>query len=276
LITFMSTLQLRHEWRAIAGILYVSIPWWLAHWEEYHTGMMLYGNGLWGVTEANYAVVMVHYVTLAMGGAAWNSAPLGWLLRRAGAAEALPAQLAGALCALRLNDIFLLAFGCMGMGLLQDQVRRVFRLAGSKQLELSSLPPKEQGDKTLGRAAAGWHLTQILGTGACGAALLSLPVVARGHSRVVLGTFGITYAMQATRLIMAHMSKQPFSVAVWPLALMLAQVANHFAGVAEPFALAHAVHGVVLAGYLHYVITMVGEICAFLGIRALTIKPSAS
>ena len=33
------------------------LPWILAHWEEYHTGVLLYGNGWFGVMEANYALV---------------------------------------------------------------------------------------------------------------------------------------------------------------------------------------------------------------------------
>lgn len=41
----------------------IMIPWGFAHWEEYHDGTMLYGNGVWGITEANYALVILHYIT---------------------------------------------------------------------------------------------------------------------------------------------------------------------------------------------------------------------
>lgn len=33
------------------GTLAIMIPWIAAQWEEYHTGLMLYGNGYWGITE---------------------------------------------------------------------------------------------------------------------------------------------------------------------------------------------------------------------------------
>lgn len=42
-------------------------PWVLAHWEEYHSGIMLYGNEYWGVTEANYLMVLLHFFTAAVG-----------------------------------------------------------------------------------------------------------------------------------------------------------------------------------------------------------------
>ena len=43
------------------------VPWLLAHWEEYHSGIMLYGNGYWGVTEANYVMVALHLLTAFAG-----------------------------------------------------------------------------------------------------------------------------------------------------------------------------------------------------------------
>jgi ethanolaminephosphotransferase len=271
--TLMPTLQLRHEWRAIAGIMYVFVPWWLAHWEEYHTGVMLYGNGLWGVTEACYTVVVVHYATTLLGGQLWSVRPFWALLsRHGGAASLLPAQMVGWLARLTMTDMFIIAFGVLGVTMLSEQILRVFRVAGTKQLERTTLPLNEQGNKALGRVAAASHLVQILGTCACGTALLLLPVKAPWQSRVWFGTFGVTYAMQATRLIIAHMSKEPFSVAAWPLALIAAQIANHFGGPLDPFALACAVHAVVVTGYLHYVVCVVGEISGFLGINALTIK----
>ena len=36
---------------AALGTLAIMIPWIAAQWEEYHTGLMLYGNGYWGITE---------------------------------------------------------------------------------------------------------------------------------------------------------------------------------------------------------------------------------
>lgn len=63
LLTLITTLQLAHDWITVISLLYVFVPWWMAHWEEYHTGVMSYGSGLWGVTEANYAVFIIHMLT---------------------------------------------------------------------------------------------------------------------------------------------------------------------------------------------------------------------
>lgn len=41
----------------------IMVPWGYAHWEEYHDGTMLYGNGVWGITEALYALIILHFVT---------------------------------------------------------------------------------------------------------------------------------------------------------------------------------------------------------------------
>ena len=57
------SLNLGPNWRAVAGSMIIMTPWALAHWEEYHNGTMLYGNGVWGLTEANYALVILHFVT---------------------------------------------------------------------------------------------------------------------------------------------------------------------------------------------------------------------
>ncbi len=51
------------------------VPWLLAHWEEYHSGIMLYGNGYWGVTEANYVMVALHLLTAFAGPGAHAAHP---------------------------------------------------------------------------------------------------------------------------------------------------------------------------------------------------------
>ena len=275
LVNLVSTLQLKHEWRAVAGMLYVYIPWWMAHWEEYHTGVMVYGAGFWGVTEANYAVAMVHFYTFLVGPKGWTAKPLSRLSSNSFLASEYFSGLRAPIRILEnlmINDLFLIGFGVMGLGLFLDQVNRVFKYAGTKYLERTTLPREEHGNKTLGRAAAVSHLLQILLTCTCGGILLLLPAHVPGQSKVVMATFGVVYALQATRLIMAHMSKEPFRVAVWPIVLMLIQIANEPLRFLEPLLLAYIVNMVVVVGYLHYVVSIISEICNFLGIRALTIK----
>jgi len=203
LVPMISSLQLHHEWRAVVGLLYVFVPWWVAHWEEYHTGVMLYGNGLWGVTEANYAVVFLHYYTYILGPKGWTFRPIAALLDLADARKLLPFpdSVIELVAGFKVNDLLLISFGCMGASLLFEQILRVFRLAGTHQVSRTTMPPAEQGNKTLGRRAAFWHLTQIFGTCACGGLLLALPITSSYQSRILFATFGFTYAMQATRQI---------------------------------------------------------------------------
>ena len=266
----ITSLQLAHEWRSVLSMMYVFIPWWMAHWEEYHTGVMSYGNGLWGVTEANYAVVALHLYTYVLGPQGWLARPLGPLVSSSLLSALLPHGLSAFLASLRINDLFLITFSFLGVSLFVDQVRRVAR--GAQRADVM-MTKKEQGNKTLGMQAAAFHLFQILVTCACGTALLMLPTSVPGESRVLMATFGVTYALQATRLIMAHMAKEPFSIAVWPLVLILLQVGNYYGGGLDTAMLAYAVNAVVVAGYLHYVVSMTNEICAYLGIKALTISP---
>ncbi len=54
--------------------------------------------------------------------------------------------------------------------------------------------------------------------------------------------------------------------------LLALQVANAWLHILDPLLVAYAVNVLVVFGYLHYVVTVVGEICAFLDIPCLTIR----
>ena len=78
---------------------------------------------------------------------------------------------------------------------------------------------------------------------------------------------------------MAHMTKQPFSIAYWPQAVLLAVAANDFgdvvpgvAGLQGKTVVALCGLCIISAGYLHYVFTCVGQITHALGIKCLTIS----
>lgn len=94
--------------------------------------------------------------------------------------------------------------------------------------------------------------------------------------RLVLATWGITYAMIATQLIMVHMAKQPFQPALWPYAVLAAGSGGcrWLSPISDGGALllAAAALGVSTIMYMHYVITCIRQICKHLGIYALTIK----
>lgn len=43
------------------------------HWEEYHTGVLMYGNTWFGVLEANYSLAFAQFLTAAMGAGVWDT-----------------------------------------------------------------------------------------------------------------------------------------------------------------------------------------------------------
>ena len=82
--------------------------------------------------------------------------------------------------------------------------------------------------------------------------------------------------VQSTRLIMAHMTKEPFSIALWPLLLLAAGTANDRLHVFNRTAIAWVVLLTLLAGYLHYVISVINQICDALNLTCFTIKSKDS
>ena len=74
---------------------------------------------------------------------------------------------------------------------------------------------------------------------------------------------------------MAHMAKEPYSIAAWPMVALALQAAAPWlvpATGADPLLFSWSLNLVVTAGYLHYVVSVVRQVAAFLGIYALTIK----
>ena len=70
---------------------------------------------------------------------------------------------------------------------------------------------------------------------------------------------------------MAHMAKEPFELAWWPICAMAATLVNNRIQLVPPLPFAAFVLAVILVGYLHYVVSLVAEICTYLGIACLTI-----
>ena len=73
---------------------------------------------------------------------------------------------------------------------------------------------------------------------------------------------------------MDHMGKEPFEPLGWPLALLVLNIACRRADIPRLAAYVWGLAATMLAGYLHYITSVISEICAFLGIACLTIKPA--
>lgn len=84
---------------------------------------------------------------------------------------------------------------------------------------------------------------------------------------------GITYALFASQLIVAHMCKEPFQAPLWAMGLMALAILNKALHIVDPLQFTLGVDAVMLLGYLHYVVVVINQICGHLGIYCLTIKP---
>ena len=74
------------------------------------------------------------------------------------------------------------------------------------------LPVKERGHKDLSTGAAVGHLLQLGLINLVGAVMMLCSMRNALLARAAYGTFGIVYALESTKLIMDHMSKEPFSI----------------------------------------------------------------
>uniref|UniRef100_A0A7R9VBS8 CDP-alcohol phosphatidyltransferase n=1 Tax=Chlamydomonas euryale TaxID=1486919 RepID=A0A7R9VBS8_9CHLO len=247
------------------GCMGILFPWILAQWEEYHTGVMMYGTRLYGVLEANYSICIVHLASWALGPKVW--------------AVTLPMPFVGGVT---LADASLLVVGMAGMAQAVHNVARVMHPGAA------SLPAHEAGNKQLGRPAAMRHLLGLLAVLVLGALLLHQADGCDAlYARLAFSVFGFLYALMATRLIISHMCKEPLPLPWLPILLLVAAVSGGMLrGTAVPlpsFLAAWApdagdvamvlVATAVVGCYSVYILSIIEQICGFLGIRVLTITP---
>lgn len=244
----------------VLGVMSIMGPWLLAHWEEYHSGIMLYGNGYWGVTEANYLMVLLHFFTAAVGPAVWQ-VNISKLLH-----FSLPWPLHDGLL---VKHALLVVVACFAVEQASGQSWRMFVTGVS-----GKMPANEQGHKQLGRGAAASHMFQLALVLVLGVLVMAEPWPTTGQWRAVFGGFGIVYALQATKLIMDHMCKEPFEILWWPIVALVLLLANSRAQLLDSAITSWGFAAVMIVGYLYYITAVINEICGFLGIRCLTIKPS--
>lgn len=253
------SLSLPCSWAHGLGNLGVMFTWILAQWEEYHTSIMLYGNSFYGVLEANYCIAALHLVTFAAGPQLW----------RLPASAALPPFLGGlpALKGVRLNDLLVTSMVVVGSYQGVCNMYRVFC-----RFDPRALSAKEAGHKQLGGRAAFAHWAAIMCLLGINTAWLwgrvSTPFLCRAEN----ASIGVVYALAASQLIMAHMCKEPFVPPMWAIAGLAFAAANSRMEWVDPLAATLAFGGVALLAYLHYVLSVIGEICDFLGIRCLTLE----
>ncbi|KAG1676918.1 hypothetical protein FOA52_014794 [Chlamydomonas sp. UWO 241] len=254
--TCHATLNYPCNWTSALIISWVMLPWILAHWEEYHTGHLHYGNGYFGVMESNYALCIVHFSGYFLGGNGLWETPLNGVL---------PFKLPFTIV---VRHLYFAAFILGAASQVFEQAVRMLRHRPE------DLPADERGYKELGRGAMARHLGIVVALLALGT-LITSEQGAYGSARAVSVAFGLMYALVASSLIVAHMSKEPVPVFYWVYGLLALAAANRFTGAVDSRTAALVLMGLTLVGYLHYVISVVNQICDYLGIRCFVIKPKA-
>lgn len=133
---------------------------------------------------------------------------------------------------------------------------------------------QERGHKQLGNNAAAAHLALIVSMVGLAGLWLWKPCAEEPYlCRLQSVGVGITYALFASQLIVAHMCKEPFQPPLWAMGLMALAIINKALHIVDPLQLTLGLDILLLGGYLHYVVVVINQICGHLGIYCLTIKP---
>lgn len=284
--TVRTSLELPGGWAAVGMEMLVVVPWMLAHWEEYHTGMMLYGNGWFGVLEGNYSLMSISFVSAIFGPKVWQHTILP--------PGTLPSFLEG------LNSFRYAMLASVAVMACISGAGQIYRVV---IFPTASLPKKEAGNKQLGHGASIVHLFWVCLLAVLGwAYLISTPVHVPGehlsshkylwspwgqgkmpalladwghlvgHARIVGLTWGLVYAVFASQMILSHMSKEPFVPYPWALGVLIVGCANTLLHIAPPLLVDTVLLALTFLGYGHFVSSVILQICEHLGINCLTIK----
>lgn len=216
---------------------------------------MQYGNGYFGILEANYALAAVHLISAVLGPEVWMSK-----------LTSITAHVPEVLVQWAVIDvIFTAAVVCM-MLQMAAQITNVYK-------SMHGMDKTEQGHKELGTANATKHLLFILLLFVLSYLFLLQP--AHGgvyHTRALLMCVLICYTTIATQLIMAHMAKEALEPAKAPYIFLAVGVINSVVDVVEAEMLTYGMAVVVILLYLHYVMNVCRQVCQHLGIYCLTIR----
>jgi ethanolaminephosphotransferase len=247
LITAAGALE---PWFAIAVTHLGYALFYLAHWEEYHTGSLILGKYA-NPTEVQYVFMGVHLLAAAFGPAVWRT-PLSALL-----------PLPGPLASVPLNSSVLSLGVAVGVVLVTWNVFEVARAAAARGVSF---------------ARACLPLVPFFVHVAAGLAWLALSPsdVLHEHPLLVVFLYGLVVSYLLDRLILDRITNVTFAVyhhfvLVTPIGLVTALLASHRPGVERAvfyilfvvtlFAFCHFVHGICtqLANHLNIYIFRVGK-----------------
>lgn len=238
----------------------VMLPWILSHWEEYHTGSLIYGTGGFGVLEANYTLAVLHALVAIYGTAFW-SIQLSQILPFL---ESLGITLS-------MKDLWFIAFV---VGSLVQVAGQMVRVCSFKSKDLAA---DERGHKDLGASSRLQHLLFVVAILALGTWWTSYEGdMAYEQCRLVSIAYGLVYTLVASQLIVAHMAKEPFRPSAWAYLLLLAGIANNYLKIVDGLTAASFLCCTALLWYEHYAVSVVTILCEHLKIKVFTIKVHSS
>lgn len=225
---------------------------------------MMYGNGVYGVLEANYAFAITHFVSALLGSSWWQQ-PVRKVV------PGLPAQL-GSLPGVMVFFYVAMVFIGYQMAV---QAYDVFR--GKHAMDA-----RERGYKELGTGNALKHLLYMSLFFALAYLYLSQKLDDPGlfEGRWLLETVSLAYSQLATQIIIAHMAKDAYVPAWTPyaalaLGLLNSQLSRLDLPSFDQGLVAKAILAAVLIGYLHFVVCVCVQVARHLDINIVTIKPKA-
>ncbi|CEG40626.1 cdp-alcohol phosphatidyltransferase [Plasmopara halstedii] len=238
----------------------VSIAFYLAQWEEYHTGVMSCGNGYFGVTEGQLTLVAVHLSAAIFGPSFWTAE--------------LPFTMS---FHLTMTDVLIGTLVASNVLLAYGNISNVLRTAPDV------IPRNELGNKHISKDLAIFQLLPIGTLLALGSVWICGPDAEYYVNNPVMYLFpiGIGYVYFSTQMIISHMCKIPFTPqlrVIIPFGFMIFNAYGPAIGVTTktliPTIVASSMYAVfIVSVYLHFVFSVVKDICDFLEIFLFKITP---
>ncbi|OQR93540.1 CDP-alcohol phosphatidyltransferase [Achlya hypogyna] len=231
------------SWSLMTLLSSTSIIFFLAQWEEYHTGTLRCGNGYVGVTEGLLLLVGLQLITAAFGHDVWN---------------------ATATATLSVRDILILVVAIAMTFQAKDNIVMVLKAINSAQA--SSLVHNRS---TKARA-----LSQLVPT----LCVLGTSIVwmlfndVSGYAYTFFLAVGFSHVILSSRMIVSHMCKVPFG-AQPDVILGLAGVIFCLLYSSAPAAWIATLYLLaVVSAHSLYTVFVVSDICDYLNISLLTIR----
>lgn len=246
----------------LAGLAVLQTSFFMAQWQEHHTGVLYTAWGPVGVTETQYALMLF----LLMGGIVGPDALQSFFSTQA-------------VGALTLSNLFITSwvifnFLLMGLSMYTTMTHTGGRKQGSGWVAPSIMDDKEH--TAVNKKKALLELTPVV--------LLNVVLLFGWHADIIAGcpralclSFGFLFIYLTGQMIVFSMACTPFNTVQWMLLPFAAiafasQIAQSFEMVVVQATLTiHALVVFLLA--LFWALTVIGEITTHLGIKVFTVGP---